>query len=85
MDVQAFHCHFEAAEELGRFIMDSCILIFRDNGRQVGVLRENLFGPNTAEVLCHEEAMSARMWWMNQECKCFDLASPRSPSHGSHA
>jgi hypothetical protein len=53
-------------QEIGRDITDTHLLVFYDNGREVGLWRENRRSTEgTGEVLSPGDAEMARFWYRN--------------------
>jgi hypothetical protein len=63
MDYSTFTQHFREDPEIGRDNVGDELIIFRDNGKQVGVWRKNRrTGLGQGEILSEPNAYLARVW-----------------------
>jgi hypothetical protein len=70
MDYATFTQHFREDQEIGRDIIGENLIIFRDNGTEVGVWRENRRTTvGQGEILSEPNTYLARLW-CDQVARC---------------
>jgi hypothetical protein len=78
MHYAEFARRFRDHQEIGREVTEKNLLVFYDNGKEVGLWRENRrTTKGTGEVLAPEDADMARYWYRNGVRKWADAECER--------